>query len=419
MAVLREELDTQRIRTDFPVLQRKVHGQPLTYLDSAATSLRPLPVIEAVETYMRENSATIHRSVYETAEEATERFEGARLKVAALLGGVAPEEVIFVRNTTEALNLVVQSYAESVLSPGDSVLLSEAEHHSNLLPWQRLAARKGLRLEFLPVTDQGELDLTHLDRLLSQGVRIVSLAHVSNVLGYELPLREIAARAHAAGATVVVDAAQSVPHMKVHPRELGADFLAFSGHKMLGPTGIGVLYGRKDLLEAMPPFLTGGDMVGTVHLRESTYAPLPAKFEAGTPAIAEAIGLGAAVDYLTALDLDLVEAHSRRLAGDIAQALLSLPGIRVYGAEERTSVVSFNVEGIHPHDLATLLDQRGVAIRAGHHCAQPLMERFQTAAMARASVYVYSRDEDVTALVAAIRYAQGVFGRSKAGGGGV
>lgn len=417
--MLQQELDTTRIRADFPVLGRKVHGHPLVYLDSAATSLKPLPMIDAMEHYMRENSATIHRSVYETAEEATERFESARLKVAELLGGVAREEVIFVRNTTEALNLVVQSYAESILKPGDAVLLSEAEHHSNLLPWQRLAVRRGIRLEFLPVTDDGELDLSGLDAVLNEGVRIVSLAQVSNVLGYELPIGDIAARAHAAGATMVVDAAQSVPHMVVHPRELGADFLAFSGHKMLGPTGIGVLYGRRDLLEAMPPFLSGGDMVGTVHLRESTYAELPAKFEAGTSAIAEAIGLGAAVDYLTGLDLELVQAHSRRLARDIASALESLPGVRIYGGKERTSVVSFNVEGIHPHDLATLADEHGVAIRAGHHCAQPLMERFGTAAMARASVYVYTRDEEVTELISAIRHAQEVFGVAKAAGGGV
>ncbi len=416
--MVRARLDTERIRADFPVLERNVHGRPLIYLDSAATSLKPLPVIEAMDRYLRENSATIHRSVYETAEEATELFEGARRKVAALLGGVAPEEVVFVRNTTEALNLVAASYAESTLQAGDAVLLSEAEHHSNLLPWQRLAARKGLCLEFLPVTEEGELDLSDLDRLLTQGVRIVSLAQVSNVLGYTLPVKEIAARAHAAGSIVIVDAAQSVPHMTVHPRELGADFVAFSGHKMLGPTGIGVLYGRRDLLEAMPPFLTGGDMVGTVHLRTSTYADLPAKFEAGTPAIAEAIGLGVAVDYLESLGLGAVEAHSRRLARDIAVALESLPGIRVYGPkEDRTSVVSFNVEGIHPHDLATLVDQRGVAIRAGHHCAQPLMERFGTPAMARASVYVYTRDEDVGELISAIRYAQGVFGVAKAGGG--
>jgi len=409
-AMVREELDVERIRADFPVLERKIHGQPFVYLDSAATSLRPVPVIDAMDRYLRGNSATIHRSVYETAEEATEWFEGARAKVAALLGGVEPEEVIFVRNATEALNLVVQSYAQSVLRAGDAVLLSEAEHHSNLLPWQRLAAQKGLRLEFLPVTDEGVLDLSQLDDLLARGVRIVSLAHVSNVLGYELPVADIARRAHAAGAVMVVDAAQSIPHMRVHPRALGADFLAFSGHKMLGPTGIGVLWGRRDLLEAMPPFLSGGDMVGTVHLRESTYADLPAKFEAGTSAIAEAIGLGAAVDYLTALDLDLVAAHSRRLARDIAAALRSLPGVHVYGGDERTSVVAFNAEGIHPHDLATLVDQKGVAIRAGHHCAQPLMERFHTSAMARASVYVYTRDEDVTALVEAVRYAQEVFG---------
>jgi cysteine desulfurase/selenocysteine lyase len=406
-------LDVERLRADFPALARRVAGQPYTYLDSAATAQRPLAVLDALEQYYRRANANIHRGVYRAAEEATALYEGTRDKLAALLGGVDRREIVYTRNTTEGLNLVAYSYGDSMLRPGDAILVSEAEHHSNLLPWQRLCERRGLRLEALAVRDDGSLDLDGLDAALDRGVRLVALAQVSNVLGTENPIAAIAARAHRAGAVVVVDAAQSVPHMTVHPRELGADFLAFSGHKMLGPTGIGVLWGRRELLEAMPPFLTGGDMVGTVHLRSATYAELPQKFEAGTQAIAEAIGLGAAVDYLTAVGLDAVAAHSRALALRMAAALADLDGVTVYGpppGSERTAVVSFNVDGIHPHDLATILDGRGVAIRAGHHCAQPLMERFGVAAMARASVYLYNRDQDVDRLVEAVRHAKRLFG---------
>ncbi|MCL6594866.1 MAG: SufS family cysteine desulfurase [Firmicutes bacterium] len=405
-------LDPERLRADFPALHRRVHGHPYTYLDSAATSQRPRSVIRAVDAYYRRTNANIHRGVYAAAEEATALYEGARDRIAALLD-VDRSEVIYTRNATEGLNLVAYAYGEGHVGPNDAVLVTESEHHSNLLPWQRLCERRGARLEVLPVTDRGELDLSELDAVLARGVRIVALSHVSNVLGVENPVAYVAERAHRAGAVVVVDAAQSVPHMPVRPRALGADFLAFSGHKMLGPTGIGVLWGRRELLEAMPPFLTGGDMVGTVHLRRATWAELPHKFEAGTPAIAEAIGLGAAVEYLTALDLRAVAEHSRTLAMHAAERLAELPRVTVYGpppGAARTAVVAFNVAGVHPHDLATILDGQGVAIRAGHHCAQPLMERYGVAAMARASVYVYNRDQDLERLVAAVRRAQDVFG---------
>lgn len=406
-------LEPERVRADFPGLRRRVHGHPYTFLDSAASAQRARPVLDAMAGYYRRHNANIHRGVYAAAEEASALYEGARDKVATLLGGVDRREVIFTRNTTESLNLVAYTYGDRFLGAGDAILVSEAEHHSNLLPWQALCERRGLRLEILPVTDEGRLDLTDLDAVLGRGVRLVALSHVSNVLGTENPIAFVAERAHGAGAVMVVDAAQSVPHMPVDARALGADFLAFSGHKMAGPTGIGVLWGRRDLLDAMPPFLRGGDMVGTVGLHRSTFAALPQKFEAGTPAIAEAIGLGAAVDYVGGLGLEAVAAHSRGLATTMAAALAALPGVTVYGpapGQERTAVVAFNVEGIHPHDLATLLDGRGVAIRAGHHCAQPLMERYGVAAMARASVYVYNREKDIERLCAAVRHAQTVFG---------
>jgi len=407
------EIDATDVRADFPALRRRVHGHPYTYLDSAATSQRPRQVLAAMNTFFRRSNANIHRGVYVAAEEATALYEGARDKVAALLDVADRGEIIYTRNTTEGLNLVAYAYGETFLGEGDAILVSEAEHHSNLVPWQRVAERRGLRLEVLPVTDDGLLDLSGLDATLARGVRLVALSQVSNVLGSEAPIREIAARAHAAGAVVVVDAAQSVPHMPVHPRELGVDFLAFSAHKMLGPTGIGILWGRRELLEAMPPFLSGGDMIGSVHLRSSTYAALPNKFEAGTPAIAEAIGLGAAVDYLAGLGLEAVERHTRRLAMAMAEELAGIPGVTVYGppaGRPRHGVVAFNVDGVHAHDVATLLDGQGVAIRAGHHCAQPLMDRYGVPAMARASVYVYNREQDVDRLVAAVRHVQTVFG---------
>ncbi len=408
-------LDPERIRSDFPGLHRLVHGHPYTYLDSAASSQRARPVLEAMRGYFRHSNANVHRGVYAAAEEASAHYEGARDRVATLLGGVDRREVIYTRNTTEALNLVAYAYGDRFLKAGDAILYSEAEHHSNLLPWQALAERRDLRLKVLPVLDDGSLDLDGLDRTLEDGVRLVALGHVSNVLGTENPIAQIARHAHRAGAVMVVDAAQSVPHMPVDVRALGADFLAFSGHKMTGPTGIGVLWGRRDLLEAMPPFLRGGDMVGSVGLRQATFAAVPYKFEAGTQAIAEAIGLGAAVEYLTGLGMEGVRLHSRALAMRMAEALAEVPGVTVYGpppGRPRTAVVSFNVDGIHPHDLATLLDGRGVAIRAGHHCAQPLMDRFGVPAMARASVYVYNREKDIERLVAAVRHAQAVFGEA-------
>jgi cysteine desulfurase/selenocysteine lyase len=404
-----QTLDPERLRRDFPSLTRTVNGRPLAYLDSASTSQRPSAVLAAMRRYAEEYTANVHRGVYTTAEEATAAYETARDRLAAWLG-VAREEVVFVRNATEGLNLVAMAYGRWALRPGDAVLLTEMEHHSNLVPWQRLAEERELRLEFLPVTDGGELDLGRLDEQLGRGVRLAALTHVSNVLGTVNPVSEIAARCHAAGAMVVVDAAQSVPHMAVNVRDLGADFLVFSGHKMCGPTGIGVLVGRRDLLEAMPPFLTGGDMIRTVHLRSATWNDLPWKFEAGTPSIAGAIGLGAAVDYLTGVGMPQVSAHSALLSRQLAARLADLPGVTVYGSSRRLGVVSFNVNDIHPHDLASILDRHGVAIRAGHHCAQPLMERFGVPAMARASVYLYNDSRDLDRLVEGVADAQRIFG---------
>lgn len=405
-----EDVNPAQIREDFPALRRTVNGRSLVYLDSASTSQRPEAVIDAMRGYFEWSNANVHRGVYTTSEEASAAYEAARDRVAAFIGAGSREEIVFVRNTTEALNLVAMSYGRSALHEGDGILLTEMEHHSNLVPWQRLAEEKGLRLEFLPVMGNGKLDLSQLDLLLDRGVRLVSLTHLSNVLGTVNPVAEVAKRAHLAGARVVVDGAQSVPHIPLKVTDLDADFLAFSGHKMLGPTGIGVLYGRRELLDAMPPFLTGGDMIRSVHLREATWNDLPWKFEAGTPAIGEAIGLGAAVDYLERIGLSKICAHEAALARDMAAQLAARPGVTVYGPEDRQSVVPFTVKGVHPHDLASILDRFGVAIRAGHHCAQPLVERFGHSAMARASVYLYNEQSDIDRLLEGVAEAQRIFG---------
>ena len=407
-----EPLDVQAIRADFPILRRQVNGRPLAYLDNAATSQKPAAVLEAMERYYREYNANVHRGIYTLSEEATAAYEQARAKVAAFIGAAQPGEVVFVRNATEAINLVAHSWGRANVGPGDLIVLSEMEHHSNLVPWQILAKEAGAHLEFLPIDDDGRLDLAGLDGLLDRRPKLVSLTHVSNTLGTINPLRELAARAHSAGALVLVDGAQSVPHLPVDVRELGCDFLAFSGHKMLGPTGIGVLWGRYDLLEAMPPFLGGGSMILSVGLRESTYADPPARFEAGTPSIAAGIALGVAVDYLDRLGMAAVRRHERELVDYALRRLRGVPGITIYGpgVDERGGVISFNVGDIHPHDLATIADRFAVAIRAGHHCTQPLMERLGVVATARASFYVYSQPEEVDHLVEALLAAQRIFG---------
>ena len=404
-------LDPIALRADFPVLAREVHGRPLAYLDNAASSQKPCAVIEAMDAFYRTHYANIHRGVHTLSEEATAAYEEARDKVAAFIHAPDRRGVIFTRNTTEAINLVAYAWGRSNVERGDRIVVTEMEHHSNLVPWQLLAREVGAELAYVSVTDEGLLDLESLDRLLEGPVKLVAFTHVSNVLGTVNPAQEIIARAHAAGARALVDAAQSVPHLPVDVETLDCDFLAFSGHKMCGPTGASVLYGRPELLERMPPFLAGGGMIVRVGRAEASWDDLPWKFEAGTPAIAEAVGLGAAVDYLSAVGLEAVWAHERALAAYTLERLAEMPGVRTIGplAEARVGVAAFTVESIHPHDLAQALDWEGIAIRAGQHCAQPLHERFGLGATARASLYLYNTREEVDRLVEGIQKAQGWF----------
>ena len=413
-------LDVRKIRADFPILERQVHGKPLVYLDNAATSQKPEAVIASMSEYYRCYNANIHRGVHTLAEEATAAYENARRKVGRFINAYQPSEVIFVRNTTEAINLVAMSWGRANLRDGDVIVLSVMEHHSNLVPWQLLAEVSGARLEFIGLDAVGRLMLDDLDRLLDEygaRVKLVGVSGMSNVLGTINPVGEIAARVHQVGALLLVDGAQSVPHLAVDVRSLEADFLAFSGHKMLGPTGIGILWARKEVLKSMPPFLGGGDMIKSVHLRESEWNDIPHKFEAGTPNMAQAIGLGAAVEYLDALGMDNVYAHEREIVAYALERLAQVPDLRIYGppADDRGGVVTFNlIRGgellIHPHDLASILDREGIAIRAGHHCAQPLMEHYGVPATARASFYVYNTAAEVDALADALFKAQSIFG---------
>jgi cysteine desulfurase / selenocysteine lyase len=400
------------IRNDFPILSRQVHGKPLVYLDSAASSQKPDAVIDAMSIYYRTYHANVHRGVYQISEEATAAMEKARVKVARFINARQSKQVIFTRNTTESINLVAYSWGNANIHAGDLVVLTEMEHHSNLIPWQLLAQRTGARLEFIPVTDDGLLRLDVYEQLLQQQPKLVAFTHMSNVLGTINPAKQMVAQAHAAGATVLVDGAQSVPHLPVDVQELDVDFLCFSGHKMLGPTGIGVLYGKRDLLEAMPPFLSGSIMIRKVSLREASWSDLPWKFEPGTSAIAEAIGQGVAVDYLTELGMENVQRHEQEITGYAMEQLRSVPGLTIYGPEaaQRGGVISFTLGDIHPHDLASILDQEmGIAIRAGHHCAQPLMERFGLAATARASFYVYTIQEEIDVLAQGLHKALQIF----------
>ncbi len=403
----------EEIRQDFPILAHQVHGKTLVYLDSTASSQKPTSVIETMSQYYRNYNANVHRGVYEISEEATAAMEKARVKIARFINARQSKQIIFTRNTSESINLVAYSWGSANIHAGDLIVLTEMEHHSNLVPWQLLAQRTGARLEFVPVTDDGLLQLDIYSKLLVQQPKLVAFTHMSNVLGTINPVREMVAQAHAVGAVVLIDAAQSVPHLPVDVQALDVDFLCFSAHKMLGPTGIGVLYGKKALLEAMPPFMGGGDMIRTVHLRESTWNDLPWKFEAGTPAIAEAIGFGAAIDYLNALGMDFVRQHEIEITAYALEQLQSVPNLRIYGpldTAERGGVISFTLGDIHPHDLASILDQEvGVAVRAGHHCAQPLMERYSLAATARASFYVYTLKEEIDVLVEGLRKAQQIF----------
>jgi cysteine desulfurase / selenocysteine lyase len=406
-------LDAAALRADFPILAERPHGKPLVYLDSAATSQKPLVVIEAMDRYYREYNANVHRGIYEISERATAAYEGARAQVAAFINAPSAQEIVWTRNATEAINLVAYSWGRRHIGQGDAIVLTEMEHHANLVPWQVVAQEVDGDLEFIPITDDGILRLDVYEVLLRLHPRLVAFTHVSNTLGTINPVREMVEMAHAAGALVLVDGAQAVPHLPVDVQELGADFYAFSGHKMLGPTGSGVLWGRRELLDEMPPFLTGGDMIREVKLRRSEFNDVPWKFEAGTPDISAAIGLGVAADYLRGLGMERVRAHEEALAAYALDVLpREVPGIAIYGppADVRGGVVSFNLPGIHPHDVAQILDRRGVCIRAGHHCTMPLHERLDLAATARASFSVFTTKDDIDALAAGLREVQRVFG---------
>ena len=405
-------IDVTALRKDFPILDREVRpGVPLVYLDSTATTQKPVVVLDAMDKFYRYNNANIHRGVHTLAEEATAMYEGARQQVADFIHAASSSEIIFTRNTTESINLVAYSWARANLKSGDMIILTEMEHHSNLIPWQMLAVERGVTLEFIPVTDEGLLNLDVYRFLLERSPKLVAFTGMSNVLGTINPTAEIITLAHAAGALVLVDGAQSVPHLPADVCALDVDFLAFSAHKMLGPTGIGALYARQRLLEAMPPFLGGGDMIKTVHLQTFTSNDVPHKFEAGTPAVAEAVGFGAAITYLNTLGMQAVATHERELVSYALERLEEIPGVDVLGpaAEKKGGVASFTLEGVHPHDVAQILDHYGVAVRAGHHCAQPLHEKFGITATTRASFYVYSMKEEVDKLVAGIYQVKKIF----------
>jgi cysteine desulfurase/selenocysteine lyase len=404
--------DVEKIRADFPVLKREIHpGVPLVYLDSTATSQKPVAVLDAMDGFYRWRNANIHRGVHTLAEESTEAYESARQRVAEFIGSPSPKQVIFTRNTTEAINLVAYTWGRVNINADDVIILTEMEHHSNLVPWQILAAEKNIRLEFIPVSVDGFLDLDEYKKLLELHPKLVAFAHMSNVLGTINPAAEIIRLAHAAGAIVLVDGAQSVPHQKVDVQALDCDFLAFSAHKMCGPTGIGVLYGRRTLLEAMPPFLGGGDMIKRVYLRTFTPNELPHKFEAGTPPIAEAVGFGAAVNYLASVGMEAIAAHEKATVSYAIERLEEIPGVSVFGppVKNKGGVASFTLKDVHPHDIAQILDGQGVAIRAGHHCAMPLHEKFGIPATARASFYLYNTQAEVDKLVAGIYKVKMVF----------
>ncbi len=404
--------DVARVRADFPILARRVNGKPLVWLDSASTSQKPLAVLEAMDRVYRQTNANIHRGVYTLAEETTAAFEAAREKVARFINAAEPAECIFVRNVTEGINLFSYSWAQTNLRPGDLIVSTILEHHSNFVPWQQLAKRSGARFEVVDVDDDGVLRQDQYRALVARKPRLVALTHVSNGIGTVNPIAEMVAEAKAAGAMVLVDGAQAVPHLPVDVRAIGCDFYGFSGHKMMAPTGSGVIWGRRELLEAMPPFLYGGDMIRRVTLTETAYNELPWKFEAGTSDYVAAIGLGAAVDYLSALGLDRIHEHERELTAHALARFDELSGVRVFGPRDltcRAGIVSFETEGVHPHDLATLLDREGICVRAGHHCNMPLMTRLDVPATTRASFYAYNTREEIDVLVEAVRKAQRVF----------
>jgi cysteine desulfurase/selenocysteine lyase len=404
-------LDVERVRRDFPILATRVHGHPLVYLDSAASAQRPLPVIRAVDDYETHSHANVHRGVHALSQAATAAFEGARERVRRFVNARSTREIIFTRGTTEGINLVAQAYARPRFGPKDEILISALEHHANIVPWQMVCQQTGCTLKVAPINRRGELEFEEFLKLLSPRTRLVAVAHVSNALGTVLPVKRIVEAAHGHGAVVLIDGAQAVPHTPVDLRALGADFYTFSAHKLYGPTGIGVLYGREELLEAMPPWQGGGDMILTVSFEKSTYNELPYKFEAGTPNISGAVGLAAAMDYVEALGLPVIAAHEDRLLQLATAELTRLPDIELIGtAAHKACVLSFTMKGVHPHDLGTILDAEGVAVRTGHHCAMPVMTFFGLPATARASFACYNSEGDVAALVAALKRAREVFG---------
>jgi cysteine desulfurase/selenocysteine lyase len=407
-------LNADAIRKEFPILHRMVRGKRLIYLDSAATSQKPQCVIDAEREFYERYNANVHRGAYRIAEEATAAYEAAREKLARFLNAPSKECIVFTRGTTEAINLVAYAWGWANLKDGDEILLTEMEHHSNIVPWQLIAERTGAKIKVVPITDDGFLDMDAFERLLTERVKLVAVTHVSNVLGTINPVREICQKAHEVGAVVLVDGAQAAPHLPVDVQAIGCDFYALSGHKMCGPTGSGALYGRKELLEAMPPFLGGGEMIRTVTFERTTFNDVPYKFEAGTPPIAQAIALGAAVDFLTRIGMEQIRAHEVELTVYALERLREVSGITIYGSsppEQRGGVIAFNLNHIHPHDLATFLDAYGICIRAGHHCAQPLMRRLNVAATARASFYLYNTPDEIDALVEALNEAVKFFGR--------
>jgi len=408
----RKKLDAQKLRADFPIFEQEINGKPLAYLDSAVTSQKPRQVLEALRTFYETSYANVHRGVYTLSERATAEYEGAREKVARFVNAPSAREVVFLRGATEGLNLVAYAWGLDNLGPGDVVLVTELEHHSNFVPWQYIAQRTGAEFRAIPLDDHGELRLDTLDEIAgSERVKVVANNLVSNALGTINPVERLSAWAHERGAIMVVDAAQAAPHHPIDVQALGCDFLAFSAHKMCGPTSVGALWGRQEILERMAPFNLGGHMIRAVNLERTTWGQVPAKFEAGTQPIAEAVGFGAAVDYLTAIGLDAIEEYEQELAAQALEALADVPGIKLYGPppERRAGIVSFNLEGVHPHDVAQVLDMRGVAIRAGHHCCQPLMAKLGVAATNRASFYLYSLPEEVDRLAEGVHEARRLF----------
>ncbi|MEQ8426832.1 MAG: cysteine desulfurase [Gammaproteobacteria bacterium] len=403
--------DVEQVRADFPLLQQQVNGKPLVYLDNAATAQKPAVVIETLDRYYREYNSNIHRGVHTLSQLATDAYEGARDRIRQFINAESNKEIIFVRGATEAINLVAQSYARPNLGPGDEILITEMEHHSNIVPWQMLAEQTGATLKYVPINDAGELQMEKLDELLSSKTRLVAVVHISNALGTINPVTTIIEKARAVGAKILLDGAQAVPHTRVDVQELDCDFYVFSGHKLFGPTGIGVLYGKQELLEAMPPYQGGGDMIKMVSMDKTVYNDLPHKFEAGTPHIAGVIGLGAAVDYVESIDFERAAQFELELLAYATEMANQVEGLKIVGtAANKTSILSFTLDRIHPHDIGTILDNEGVAIRAGHHCAMPIMERYQVPATARASFAFYNNHEEVDALFDAIEKCKQVFG---------